>query len=122
MVRLCSFGSEGIVGAGAQALGTHEAGNSVLRTRVAAVAPFDGEARATVGASVAMAMDGFHGMDEVLVFLVRSARCPTGGGMVAAPGDIEGGAEFSNGKGLPHGVDQRIPLCGSSESMLMAFF
>ena len=41
---------------------------------------------------------------------------------IAGARDIECIAEFRNGVLWPHRINQRIPLCGSSESMLTAFF
>ena len=67
-------------------------------------------------------MDGGHLIEELLVVGVAFGRLPGARGVVTASGDAEGFAEFGEGKWGPHGIDQRIPLCGSSESMLMAFF
>ena len=60
--------------------------------------------------------------EELRVGLFAAARDASGRGVIAAAGDAECLAKFADGKGVPHGVNQRIPLGGSSESMLMAFF
>jgi hypothetical protein len=42
--------------------------------------------------------------------------------VVSGAGHPESLAKFSDWEVLPHRINQRIPLCGSSESMLIAFF
>ena len=118
----CRLGPEWLAGTGSEALGAHEAGDTIFRAGVSASDELVCHAGAAVGACVAVVMDRFYGPKKPLILLTTLAGPAAGGGVVAASGDVERIAEFGDGVGVPHGLDQRIPLCGSSESMLTAFF
>jgi len=66
-------------------------------------------------------MEGYHLVEELLVFAVALARVAITGNVISGSGNFEGLAKFDDVKVLPHSFDQRISLCGSSESMLIAF-
>lgn len=51
-----------------------------------------------------------------------SPRPPALPEVVSALGDAQGFAQLAQVKLVPHDLNQGIPLCGLSESMLMAFF
>lgn len=116
------FWPERLSGPGTQTEGMHEAGDAIFRAAEAQSMELAGHSGAAVAAGVAVGVDGVHMDEELCVGCFAAARDPGGRGVIAAAGDTQGLAKFGDGKGVPHGMDQRIPLCGSSESMLMAFF
>ena len=116
------FWSEGLSGPCAQAARAHEAGDAIFRAGKAAALEFASHPGASVAAGVTVGVDGVHVRGELRVGLFAAARDARDRGVIAAAGDAECLAKFADGKGVPHGVNQRIPLGGSSESMLMAFF
>ena len=122
VVRPRGLRAEGPPWAGAQTGMAHEPGDPVWGTFQAQRVQFVGHPGAAVRAGLAMGMDGAHLIEELLVVGVAFGRRPGARGVVTASGDVESFAEFGDEKLGPHGIDQRIPLCGSSESMLMAFF
>jgi hypothetical protein len=71
---------------------------------------------------VAVRVNDSHLVKELLI---RTAAL-TGLGfvdvVVSGAGHPESLAKFSDREVLPHRINQRIPPCGSSESMLIAFF
>ena len=98
------------------------AGRCDSPSRQAQAAQLLGHARAAVRAGMAMVMDGFHRLEQLLVLLGAGARPPGRAGVASASRDAQGLTQLVQVKILPHGLNQRIPLCGSSESMLTAFF
>jgi hypothetical protein len=122
VIGACSLWPERLSGPGAKARGAHEAGDAISRTGDAEAVKFAAHPGAAIAAGVAVVMDGSHVGDELGIGFCTRPQESCGGGVVAAAGDAERVAKFTDGEGVPHGVNQRIPLCGSSESMLMAFF
>jgi hypothetical protein len=67
-------------------------------------------------------MDGDHLVEELFICAAAFTRFPLARVVVSAAGHPESLAKLSDREVLPHRINQRIPLCGSSESMLIAFF
>ena len=122
VIRAGGLRAKGLSGTCPQAGRAHEPGRTVLRAGQAEAVQLAGHARAAIAAGLAVGMDGSHMPDEMLAGSFAAAWGSGASGVVTAPGGAEGFAEFGEVKGVPHGINQRIPLCGSSESMLMAFF
>lgn len=122
MIRSCGLGAVGFAWLGAEVLLSHQSCNPVFRAGVPEGAKFARHSWAAGGAGVAMVVNGFHCVKKDRVFLLAFACWALSGGVVATGRDIESVAEFKDGVFVPHDVNQRIPLCGSSESMLTAFF
>src|SRR5207247_5388883 len=78
--------------------------------------------RTAIAAGVAMRVNGVHLLDQLLVVVLALARWALPRRVITGGGHLQGFAEFSDVKTFPHGINQRIPLGGSSESMLIAFF
>ena len=67
-------------------------------------------------------MNDSHLVEELLICTVALTRLAFVDVVVSGAGHPESLAKFRDWKVLPHRINQRIPLCGSSESMLIAFF
>ena len=59
---------------------------------------------------------------ELLIGTAAFTRFTFAEVVISGAGDAQSLAKFSDWEVLPHRINQRIPLCGSSESMLIAFF
>ena len=115
-------GPKGAAGPGGQAVGTQQASYAVLGARLAARRQLAGQARTAVGAGVAMGVNAPDLGEQVGIGASPRSRGPSAGGEIARTANPEGCAEFGDLELSAHGVNQRIPLAGSSESMLIAFF
>ena len=122
VIRPRGLGPERPSGPGPQAAGTHQASHPIFRAAQAQAVEFARHAGAAIAAGVAVGVDGVHVHEQLRVGLVATAGGANARRVIAAARDAEGQAKFRQSKGGPHGVNQRIPLGGSSESMLMAFF
>lgn len=122
MIGRRGLGTERQARPGAQAVEAHQARDAIFRAALAARPQFAGHARTAVAAGVAVSVDALHRLDELLVGSCPSLRRLRSCGVVARARHVQGFTKFGELEVFPHGIDQRIPLCGSSESMLMAFF
>ena len=59
---------------------------------------------------------------ELLIGTAAFTRFTFAEVVISGAGDAQSLAKFGDWEVLPHRINQRIPLCGSSESMLIAFF
>lgn len=112
------FWAERLSGFGTKAFAAHEARDAVLRAGETLQAELAGHARAAVGASVAVGVDEFDGLKKGWIFLLTLAHRAMLGGIEATGRDSESVAKLGNGIFSSHSSDQRIPLCGSSDSIL----
>jgi hypothetical protein len=115
-------GPEGAAGPGGEAVGAQQASHPVLGATFSARRQFAGQARTAVGAGVAMGVDGPDLVEQAGIGASPRPLGPSAGGEIARTANSEGFAEFGDLELSAHGVNQRIPLAGSSESMLIAFF
>ena len=83
---------------------------------------FMGHSRTAVATGVTVRVNVCHLAQELLICAGALTRFPLAELVISGSGHPESFAEFGNRKVLPLRIDQRIPLCGSSESMLTAFF
>ena len=67
-------------------------------------------------------MNDSHLVEELLICTVALTRLAFVDVVVSGAGHPESLAKLSDREVLPHRINQRIPLCGSSESMLIAFY
>ena len=59
-----------------------------------------------------VAVDFLDGDQQLLIAAPTWTGRASTGGVVAALGDLQGLAKFADVVGVPHGVDQVMPLCG----------
>ena len=85
----------------AQAVETHEPGDPIFRTRLAAGPQLSGHARAAVNAGVTMGVDGFHGLEQLLVGFGARTRASGARAMIAGARNAQGVAQFSEGESGP---------------------
>lgn len=107
---------------GPQADRTHQAGDAIFRAGEAAGAQFVSHPGAAVGAGVAVVVDGVHLAEKFLVVSGARARWSSPEGVVSAPGDAERRAQFCEVEQVPHGINQRIPLCLVLREYAQCFF
>ena len=122
VIRMGGFGPERAPGPGPQAGRAHEPGNAVAGAGKLAIPKFGSHPWTAICAGVAMGVDDFDLTEENGVGLSPWPGDLLAGGVIPRRGHLESCAEFGNGIGGPHRVNQRIPSCGSSLTMLMAFF
>jgi hypothetical protein len=78
--------------------------------------------RTAVAPGVAVRMNDSHLVEELLICTAALTRLAFADVVVSRARHPQSLAKFSDREVLPHRINQRIPLCGSSESMLIAFF
>ena len=121
MVGTCGLGAVGPTRSRLEARSAHESGDAIFGGAIALSPQLGGHPGAAVRAGVTVLMDRSHCFQEEGVFGRASALGALLPRMIAAGANSQSIAKFGDFIVLPHGVNQRILLCGSSESMLMAF-
>ena len=116
------FRTIGRAGTDPQARCSHDARHPVDRAGRAGVLQLAGQARAAVATGVRVGVDRLDAPEQPRVGLRPGRGTTRARGVVAAAGHAECVTEFADGKGALQGSNHRMPLVGSSERMLMAFF
>ena len=124
MVGLGRFRPKGFLGTSTNTFGAHQPRDSIGRAGEAPGVEFGGHSRTSINPFVAMSVDTFDLGFQTSVLGGPWAGCRPSvpPGIKAAAGETEGLTKLANTVLGPHHFNQRIPNCGSSPSMLMAFF
>ena len=122
MIGLGSLRAERAPGMSPQVLCTHDSGYTILRAANSESSKFTSHSRTAVAPGVAVRVNDSHLVEELLICTAAFTRFTFAEVVISGARDAQSLAKFSDREVLPHRINQRIPLCGSSESMLLAFF
>jgi len=122
VIGLGSLRPERTPGTSSQAVCTHDSCDTILRAGDSESAKFTSHSRTAVAPGVAVRVNDSDLVKELLIGTVAFTRFTFAELVISGARDAKGLAKFSDKEVLPHRINQRIPPCGSSESMLIAFF